>query len=223
MCGRFTLTVDPEQLIAAFGLTSIPEFVPRYNIAPTQNALVITGDQPHEAQFMRWGLIPSWAKDADIGNRLINARAETAAEKPSFRTALRRRRCIVPASGFYEWQAQAEGKQPMYITLKDSPVMAIAGLWESWREPNSDEEVRTFTILTTGANTFMRSIHDRMPVLLHADDYPVWLDADEVPQAVLMGLMERDFESAALKAVPVSKAVNKPTVDSPELIEPLSA
>lgn len=129
----------------------------------------------------------------------------------------------MPASGFYEWQAQAEGKQPMYITLKDSPVMAIAGLWESWREPNSDEEMRTFTILTTGANTFMRSIHDRMPVLLHADDYPVWLDADEVPQAVLMGLMERDFESAALKVVPVSKAVNKPTVDSPELIEPLSA
>ncbi len=223
MCGRFTLTVDPEQLIAAFNLTSVPEFVPRYNIAPTQDALVITSDLPREAQFMRWGLIPSWAKDTDIGNRLINARAETAAEKPSFRTALRRRRCIVPASGFYEWQAQPDGKQPLYITLKDSPVMAIAGLWETWREPDSDEELRTFTILTTGANAFMRSIHDRMPVLLHPDDYPVWLDHAEVPQAVLNGLMEREYDPDALQAVPVSKSVNKPTVDSPDLIEPLSA
>lgn len=222
MCGRFTLTIDPEQLALAFGLATVPDFIPRYNIAPTQNALVITGDQPNEAQFMRWGLIPSWAKDPAIGSRLINARAETAAEKPSFRAALRRRRCIVPASGFFEWQARAGGKQPFYITVKDMPVLAMAGLWESWRDSAGDE-VRTFTILTADANAFMAPYHDRMPVILHPDDLPAWLDTPEVPGPVLQAVLERPFDSESMRAVEVSKLVNKPTVDSPELIMPLSA
>lgn len=222
MCGRFTLTVDPEELARAFNLTLVPEFVPRYNIAPTQNALVITGGRPAEAQFMRWGLIPSWSKDPAIGARLINARSESAREKPSFRTALKKRRCIIPASGFFEWQALAGGKQPLYITVPDSPLLALAGLWESWRDP-AGLDVRTFTILTTAANDFMLSFHDRMPVILQRDDWPVWMDQAEVPEAVLEGLMGRPFEPERMRAVPVSKVVNKPAVDSPECIAPISA
>lgn len=222
MCGRFTLTVDPEQLALAFGLTTVPEFVPRYNVAPTQDALVITADRPAVAQFMRWGLIPSWSKDSSIGSKLINARAETAAEKPSFRTALRRRRCIVPASGFYEWQARAGGKQPLYLTVKDAPVIGLAGLWETWRGP-AGEDVRTFTILTTAANDFMKPFHERMPVILHPNDYPVWMDMAEVPDPVLTGLMTQVFEPEAMQAVEVSKLVNKPAIDSPECIVPLTA
>lgn len=222
MCGRFTLTVDPEELARAFSLTTVPDFAPRYNIAPTQNALVITSEHPAEAQFMRWGLIPSWAKDPAMGAKLINARSETAPEKPSFRTALKKRRCIIPASGFFEWQAQAGGKQPLYITVPDSPLMALAGLWENWRDP-AGQNVHTFTILTTAANGFMRSFHDRMPVILHADDVPVWMERADVPEAVLAALMQRTFEPERMRAVPVSKAVNKPAVDSPECITPLSA
>jgi putative SOS response-associated peptidase YedK len=171
---------------------------------------------------MRWGLIPSWAKDPAMGAKLINARAESAAEKPSFRTALRRRRCIVPASGFYEWQAREGGKQPLYITVKGQPVVGLAGLWESWRDP-AGENVRTFTILTTEANTFMKTYHERMPLILHRDDYPVWMERDDLPEAVLQGVLERPFEAEALQAVEVSKLVNKPTVDGPECIVPLSA
>ncbi|MFN8378688.1 MAG: SOS response-associated peptidase [Anaerolineae bacterium] len=222
MCGRFTLTVDPEQLARAFNLTTVPEYTPRYNIAPTQDALVITAERPAEAQFMRWGLIPSWSKDPSIGAKLINARSETAPEKPSFRTALKKRRCIVPISGFFEWQAQASGKQPLYITIPDSPLVALAGLWESWRDP-AGQTLRTFTILTTAANDFMRSFHDRMPVILHPEDVPVWMDTAEVPEPVLVGLMERTFEPERMQSVSVSKLVNKPAVDSPECIEPLSA
>ena len=222
MCGRFTLTVDPEQLAVAFSLTTVPDFEPRYNIAPTQQALVITADQPREAQFMRWGLIPSWSKDAAIGAKLINARGESVAEKPSFRSAFKRRRCIVPFSGFYEWQAQAGGKQPFYITVPDRPIGALAGLWETWRDP-SGEDIRTFTIITTEANAFMQDYHTRMPVVLDPDDVPVWLDPADVPAPVLMSLVQRSVASDQMQAYPVSKTVNKPAVDAPELIEPLSA
>lgn len=223
MCGRFTLTVDPEQLAAAFGLTTVPEFTPRFNIAPTQHALVVTAEQPDAARFMRWGLIPSWAKDPAMGAKLINARSETAAEKPSFRTALKKRRCLVPASGFFEWQAQAGGKQPFYISVPDSPILALAGLWENWRDPASGEDVRTFTILTTSANSFMRDFHERMPVIVNREDWPVWMDKADVPEAVLAGLLQRPFEPERMRAWPVSKVVNKPAVDAPECVEPLSA
>ena len=221
MCGRFTLTVDPEQLAAAFGLTTAPDFEPRYNIAPTQNALVITAERPDAAQFMRWGLIPSWAKDAAMGAKLINARSETAAEKPSFRTALKKRRCLVPISGFYEWQTQAGAKQPFYITAHDSPLLSLAGLWESWRDPATGQDVRTFTILTTAANEFMRDFHERMPVVVQPEDRAVWMDRADVPDAVLADLLQRPFEPERMQAWPVSKAVNKPAVDSPECVAPL--
>lgn len=222
MCGRFTLTVSPEELARAFSLTTVPEFVPRYNIAPTQDAIVITAEQPDTAQFMRWGLIPSWSKDPAIGSKLINARSETAPEKASFRTALKRRRCIVPISGFYEWQPQPGGKQPIYITVNDAPLAMLAGLWESWRDA-AGQQVRTFTILTTAANEFMRAYHDRMPVILHPDDVPVWMERADVPEPVLAGLMARPFEPERMQALPVSKLVNKPAIDSPECIAPLSA
>jgi putative SOS response-associated peptidase YedK len=223
VCGRFTLTVDPEQLAVAFGLTTVPEFTPRFNIAPTQPALVVTAEQPDAARFMRWGLIPSWSKDPAMGAKLINARSETAAEKPSFRTALKKRRCLVPASGFFEWQAQAGGKQPFYITVPDTPVLALAGLWENWRDPASGEDVRTFTILTTSANPFMRDFHERMPVIVNREDWPVWMDKTDVPEAVLAVLLQRPFEPERMQAWPVSKVVNKPAVDGPECVEPLSA
>lgn len=223
MCGRFTLTVDPEQLATAFGLTTVPDFEPRYNVAPTQDALVITAERSDVAQFMRWGLIPSWSKDAAMGAKLINARSETAAEKPSFRTALRKRRCIVPISGFFEWQAQGSGKQPFYITSPESSVLALAGLWESWRDPASGQDVRTFTILTTAANEFMRAFHERMPVILHPEDRAVWMDRADVPDPVLAGVLQRPFEPDLMQAWPVSKVVNKPAVDAPECVAPLIA
>ncbi len=220
MCGRYVLEVDPDQLQLAFHLSDAPTLPPRYNVAPTQFLPVITNEQPDALSFLRWGLIPSWAKDMSIGNKLINARAETAAEKPSFRSALKRRRCLVPASGFYEWQKQTSGKTPLYIQVKDAPVIAFAGLWEIWHSPDGSE-LRTYTILTTGANEFMQPIHTRMPVILHPRDYDQWLDPREVPGEQFAPLLQ-PFEADRMTAYEVSKAVNSPSFDSPELIRPVA-
>ncbi|MCK6577184.1 MAG: SOS response-associated peptidase [Anaerolineae bacterium] len=221
MCGRYVLAVDPEMLQTAFNLSSAPDFPPRFNIAPTQQNPVISNESPASAALMRWGLIPSWAKDAKIGASLINARSESAAEKPSFRNALKRRRCLIPASGFYEWQQRDGGKAPMYIHLADAPVFAMAGLWEVWKDPASAEIIRTYSILTTEANPFMQSIHHRMPVILRPEDYAAWLATEEVSSDAVRHLM-RPFDGGALAAHGVSKAVNRPANDSPDLIEPVA-
>lgn len=221
MCGRYVINADPNQLQQAFELTTVPQFAPRFNIAPTQTAPVITNDSPREAVMYRWGLIPSWAKDASLGGKMINARSESVEEKPAFRTAFKRRRCIVPMTGFYEWRKLDDNsKQPLYIYRKDSPFMGVAGLWEVWKEPETGEEIRTYTILTTSANPFMQQFHDRMPVILKPEDYERWLMTGEKDAGSLRDLLQ-PLDASALTAHEVSKAVNRVVVDMPNLILPI--
>src|SRR5258706_12216418 len=185
MCGRFTLTINPDELQQQFGLSEAPpaQLVPRYNIAPTQPVAVIANNSERVLELFQWGLIPSWAKDPKIGSKLINARAETLAEKPSFRTALKRRRCLVVADGFYEWKKQSGGKSPMYIQLKDGQPFGFAGLWEAWQSPE-DGLIKTCTIITTTPNALLADIHDRMPVILPREAYDQWLAPEEPPAGV---------------------------------------
>lgn len=221
MCGRFSQTQTPEAIAQAFQVAEVPALNPRYNIAPTQP--VVTVLQPpdnkgRQLRMMRWGLIPSWAKDAKIGSKLINARAETVAEKPSFRSAFRKRRCLVVADGFYEWQQQApkQPKQPFYFRLQDGYPFAFAGLWEYWQSPEG-EEIQSCTFLTTQANELMRPIHNRMPVIVDSKDYDLWLDPDAKTPETLQPLLQ-PYPEQKMTAYPVSKAVNKPNNDSAECI-----
>ncbi len=219
MCGRFTLTADGEALQKALGLDMLPDVSARYNVAPSQPVAVVTNQQPTQLDYYRWGLVPHWADDPAIGNRMINARSETAHEKPSFRAAFQHRRCLIPADGFYEWQASNTGKhkQPMYIFLDDHPVFAFAGLWEQWQSPDRSE-LRTCTILTTEANPRIKDVHHRMPVILQPDAYETWLQSDE--QDMLRGLLG-PYTGDDLDYYPVSRRVNKPQNDSPENIVPV--
>ena len=168
---------QPNLLVRQFSLDTSADLVPRYNIAPTQQVPVIRlrADASRELSLLRWGLVPSWAQDPSIGQRMINARAETVASKPSYRAAFRRRRCLVPADGYYEWQKAGRAKQPYYIRLRDEPLFAMAGLWEQWHDTGG-ELWETFAIITTEANQATRAIHDRMPVILSQQDYAQWLD-----------------------------------------------
>ena len=219
MCGRFVLVALADEIADMFELHSAPDpFAQRFNVAPSQQVAVITNERPKELAWHRWGLIPFWAKEAKIGYRMINARSETAAEKPSFRAAFRSRRCLVPASGFFEWRRRGKEKRPIYISLRDRPLFAFAGLWEVWRNPEG-EFVPSVTILTTVANRFMADIHLRMPVILQPEDHETWLnpaDRDE-HQALL-----RPCAPELMQAWPVSTVVNRPANDTPETIEPLS-
>ena len=224
MCGRYTITTPLEGLRAVFLFEESPNLAPRYNVAPSQDVPVIrlNAEGRRELAMVRWGLIPFWAKDKAIGYKMINARAETVAQKPAFREALQRRRCLVVADGFYEWQKREEGpKQPHHITLKGGGPMAFAGLWERWADRETSETVQSCTIVVTEANELLRPIHDRMPVIIAPEDFDAWLDASggpEVAQALL-----RPFPSGALEDHPVSTRVNKPQNDDPSLIEPLEA
>lgn len=218
MCGRFTLTTDPEKLARRFGIELPDEpLLPRFNIAPTQTVPVILNDEPQRASLLRWGLVPAWAPDPSIGNRLINARAETLAEKPSFRTALKKRRCLVLADGFYEWKKGPGGKTPMRITLADGSAFAFAGLWDVWRDANG-QPLRTFTIITTTPNELMSGIHNRMPVILPPEGERLWLDDHAGPEAWQRLLVPCPAE--ALRSYAVSRRVNSPTNDDPAVIEP---
>jgi len=222
MCGRFVLTVDPDQVQMAFDLTDMPpSWAPRFNIAPSQPIALITNENPQALTFHQWGLIPSWAKDPKIGYKMINARSETAAEKSSSRAAFKRRRCLIPADGFFEWQKRESGKTPMFIHLTDQPVFAFAGLWEVWYSPEGDE-LRTATILTTEPNDFMAQIHNRMPVILHPDDFEQWLEPNDVRAEDVQPFM-RPYEAEKMAAYPVSTFVNSPANDTPETIEPLAS
>lgn len=223
MCGRFTLTVSPEQLQDQFGLAEPPpaDLGPRYNIAPSQAVAVITNSPQRKLEIFQWGLIPSWAKDPKIGNKLINARAETLAEKPSFRTALKRRRCLVVADGFYEWKKEGSRKTPMYITLDDGRPFGFAGLWEIWQPPDGSL-LKTCTIITTEPNALTGQIHNRMPAILPPEDYDAWLQPGEAPAETLLPLL-RPYDARHMKAVPVSTRVNRPEFDSPECVLPLAA
>ena len=181
MCGRFALKAPPAEIMRAFGVDAVPELAPRYNIAPTQDILVIRHPwrEPEarlEAARVKWGLLPSWAKDISMAAKLANARGETVAEKPAFRSAFRRMRCLIPADGFYEWEATPSGKQPWFLRLKSQAPLAFAGLWEHWQGPDG-APLETATIITTDANELVRPVHDRMPVILQPGDYAAWLGA----------------------------------------------
>lgn len=220
MCGRFTLALPPELIAEVIGGIEQTHIQPRYNIAPTQQVAVIRQDPSgrRHLAYLRWGLIPPWAKDASVGNHMINARAETVHEKPSFRHAFRSRRCLIPASGFYEWKAEGKNKQPLYIHMNDRGLMIFAGLWESWRSPDN-EIVESCTILTTSSNSLIQPLHDRMPVILHRSDWDTWLS----PAATRDQLAPffQPFPTDLLAMYPVGTGVNSPRNDSPELIEPL--
>ncbi len=221
MCGRFTLTLTGEQLSLAFPWpTANGDLTPRYNIAPSQMVAVVPNREEPQIESFRWGLIPSWAKDPSIGNRMINARAETLAEKPSFRTAYRRRRCLVLADGFYEWQSRPgqRTKTPYYVRLQSQDAFAFAGLWETWRDPEGSW-IPSCTIITTRPNELVEPIHNRMPVILRRDDYEQWLDPSEVQSSLLQPLLE-PYPSSDMTAYPVSTLVNDPRNDLAECIVP---
>jgi putative SOS response-associated peptidase YedK len=221
MCGRYALSLDAIELQEAF-----PDFIfptqiePRYNIAPSQPILVVPNNGTHRVDYMIWGLIPSWAKDASIGNRMVNARAETLAEKPSFRSAYKYHRCLIFANGFYEWKPQSGSKSkiPHFIKLKSGTPFAFAGLWEHW-QPADGSEVLSASIITTEPNELMASLHNRMPVILRSDVYAQWLDSEPQAPIRLQNLLV-PFPASEMEAYPVSTVVNKPGNDMVECIIP---
>lgn len=220
MCGRFTLTVNPAGLQDAFENYTFPtRFAPRFNIAPTQPVLAIPNDDRHEADFFIWGLIPMWAKDPGIGSRLINARAETLAEKPSFRSSLKYKRCLILADGFYEWRPSGKTKLPYFIHMNDRKPFAFAGLWDAWNSPDG-AQIKTCTIITTEPNELMSLIHNRMPAILHPRDYAKWLDTSPQTPESLAPLI-KPYPAEEMSAYPVSTMVNKPENDIPELVVPV--
>jgi len=223
MCGRFTLTVDPAELQDTFSNYTFPSrFAPRFNIAPSQPVLAIPNDGASTADFFIWGLIPMWAKDPSIGNRLINARGETIAEKPSFRGSFKHKRCLILADGFYEWKASPvkKTKTPYFIHMKDRKPFAFAGLWDAWESPDGSS-IRTCTIITTEPNELMETLHNRMPVILHPRDHAKWLDASHQTPENLLTLI-KPYPADAMSAHPVSTLVNNPSNDLPELVVPAS-
>ena len=220
MCGRYSLSVSLDELSIALGLDATElDLPPRYNAAPTQRLPVITNTDPKHLQLFRWGLIPIWAKDPSIGNRMINARAETLLEKPSFRTPMRKRRCLVPSDGFYEWKKTPDGKVPHHIRLIDGAPFTMAGLWESWKDPEG-HPLYSFTIITTDPNPLVEPLHNRMPAILPPHAREKWLDMDfpaEEAQQLLGAYPEEEME-----AYPVSTLVNSPRNDSPEILGSVS-
>jgi len=227
MCGRFTKTVEKVQIKKEFQVADddIADDSMRYNIAPSQMIEVVyTPSSERLLSTLKWGLVPHWAKDPAIGNRMINARAETLSEKPSFREAFKSRRCIIPASGFYEWQKKnsSGAKQPYYFYLKEREVFGFAGLWESWIDKETGEELETCTIITTEANRVLEPVHDRMPVILQAENYDLWLDVKEKSTNKLQNLLV-PFPANEMASHAVSRNVNVPATDSAELIKPLNS
>ncbi|MDX8386351.1 MAG: SOS response-associated peptidase [Gallionella sp.] len=204
MCGRFALNEDPVKLAKQFMLSDGVDFAPAWNIAPSLKICSITADdsESRHLQLMKWGLIPSWAKDAAIGYKLSNARGETVAEKPSFRSAFKHHRCIIPASGFYEWKTEKGVKQPWYISLKSGEPLAFAGLWETWHD------IQTCCIITTSANSLMAPIHIRMPVILDQSQWATWLSPNErLPDRLLPAI--QPFDPDLMQAWPVTRELNK--------------
>jgi len=218
MCGRYAITTAPDAIRALFGYVEQPNFPPRYNVAPTQAIPVVRLEEgKRHFALVRWGLIPSWVKDPKNFSLLINARGESAAEKPAFRAAMKRRRCLVPADGFYEWQRAGERKVPYFVRLKGGGPLAFAGLWETWMGPNG-EEMETAAIVTTNANRTLAPIHDRMPVIVPPEGFDLWLDCAKVDATTAAALIAPAREGL-LEAYQVSTAVNRTANDSANLIE----
>lgn len=219
MCGRFALKAPPADLITRFSLDECADFGPRYNIPPGTDIPVIrqSPEGKRVLHLLRWGLVPRWAKDPSIGAKLNNARGESVAEKPSFRDAFKRRRCLIPMSGFFEWKAEGKIKQPYYISLKLGEPAAIGGLWESWRAPDGNI-LRTVCVVTTSPNTVMEPIHDRMPVIVAPENWQSWLSG--MPEDVAG--MVAPYRDGELQAWPVSRRVSKTQDDDAGLIEPIT-
>ncbi len=218
MCGRFFILASPTELVDLFGLADVPDLLPRYNIAPTQPVLAVglsKDGRPAVATF-RWGIVPPWATDPKPGP--INARSETVADKPTFAEAFRKRRCLIPASGFFEWARRGKAKQPFAFRMADDRPFAFAGLWEAWR-PESGPPLLTCAILTTAANELVKPVHDRMPVILDPRHYGTWIDRD-VQEPADLAPMLRPFAAEGMRAYPVSPLANSPRNDDPRCIEP---
>lgn len=221
MCGRFTITLDPADFQQEFNLGEIPgEWKPRYNVAPTQNIPVVTESQDRKVEMMHWGLIPFWAKEKNIGERMINARAETLSEKPAFRQAYKQRRCLILADGFFEWQLKELNtpKIPFYYQLKNEKPFAFAGLWESWHE-KPETELHSCTIITCSPNELIAQVHNRMPVILDKEHCWNWIDEKDPTKlpAILV-----PYPSEKMKATPVGRQVNNAKDDNPDVIRPLA-
>ena len=221
MCGRFTRTADVEEIAQEFGVENLEASLePSYNIAPTQKVAAIVLDDKKRLVTMRWGLIPSWAKDESIGAKLINARAETILEKPSFRTPFKRGRCLLVADGFFEWQKTRNEKQPFYIHLKSGRPFAFAGLFDVWG--SADERITSCTLITTEANELMKPIHERMPVILRREDADLWVTANQSEQKALLDLLQ-PYPSNLMEAYAVSKLVNSPRNNRPDCVKPIES
>jgi putative SOS response-associated peptidase YedK len=228
MCGRYSLTTPVEGVRQVFGFLERPNLAARYNIAPTQEVPAVRlepatpgGADGRHLVMLRWGLIPVWAKDKAIGSRMINARAETVAEKPSFRTAFAKRRCLIVADGFYEWRTEAGAKQPYRAAMVDGRPFAFAGLWEHWTDTSDGSRVESCTIVTTEANELLKPIHPRMPVIVVPADFDAWLDVALAPDAARALL--RPYPAELMTVYPVSPRVNSVANDDAALIEPLTA
>ena len=222
MCGRYFIILSPEEMRRLFGYDEVPNFPARYNVAPTQPIPVVrVNNGRREFALVRWGLIPPWVKDPSKFTLLINARSETIREKPAFQYAVRRRRCLLPADGFYEWKREGERKTPYVVRPRDGVRMAFAGVWETWMGPNG-EEMETAAIVTTAANRTLAPIHDRMPVMLTPDAFDPWLDCADVNEREAATLMT-PARDELLDVYPVSSAVNRVANDSPALLERISS
>jgi len=217
MCGRYKIKTPTSVIVEDFGIRSGRlNLAPRFNIAPTQSAPVVRDlAGTRSMSMLRWGLIPSWAKDAKIAFSTINARAETVAEKPAFRDAFKVRRALVVADGFYEWKSEAGGKQPYLIERKDERPMAFAGLWERWQPQDGTEAIESFTIIVTAANRLISDLHDRMPVILDAAQFDMWLDEDHQPSPDVL----KPYDSAQVRMRPVSRSLNSVKNEGPELLD----
>ena len=218
MCGRFSRHHKPDEIAERFDVELIDfDFDPRYNIAPSQISPVIAFQSERKMMAAKWGLVPFWAKDPAIGNKLINARAETLAEKPSFKNALAKRRCLIPADGFYEWQKKSKGpSQPYYVRLNGGGLFAFAGLWELWKNPEGGM-LQTFTIITTEPNELIKTFHHRMAVILKPEDEGAWIDPENSVNEVLRLL--KPYPAEGMEAYMVSRAINSPSTDNEALIE----
>lgn len=221
MCGRFTLASSIEDIVAQFGVTEASvDHEPRYNVAPTQEVLVLVENGERRLDKFRWGLVPHWSKGPDTRYSMINARAETVAEKPSYRDPFAKRRCLVLADGFYEWKKTDNGKVPMYIRLKSGQPFGFAGLWDVWTPADGDERLKSCTIITTEPNELLKPIHDRMPAILPDDAVDDWLDLEGSEKDALLSLL-KPYPGDDLEAYAVSRYVNSPANDSPKCIEPV--
>lgn len=218
MCGRFTLTIDVNSVARAFGASVPPSLQtgPRYNVAPTQEVVTVMSNGERHLDQLRWGLVPSWAKDESIGSKMINARAETLTEKPSFKRLLPSKRCLIVADGFYEWKKEHGGKTPMYITMKGHEPFAFAGLWDMWKDPDG-QPLRTCTIITTDPNELLATIHNRMPAILGREACDAWLDPTLRNANALVSLL-KPYPVAEMTARPVSRLVNNPQFEGAELL-----